>query len=186
MAQPNKWGRMPWQRGNDSLVAVNPERITTLFALAVEHYGRKCAKCGAKGHYRWVVHHRHYRTIGFEKPVEDIVLLCSDCHDDLHKRTEAKKLSIEDLPWVDPKWEKMLPSVKMLEDKNRLENELRERARLYDTYPVWRAIFIGKDGVTEIVDTGPYKDEEEARSNFESEKEFMEYSKLVSFEKIRD
>ena len=38
----------PWLRGNSSKVAVNPERITTLLEVAIEHYGKKCARCGSR------------------------------------------------------------------------------------------------------------------------------------------
>src|SRR5690606_1623741 len=98
--------RKPWIRGNNSRVAVNPERITTLFELAVEHYGRRCARCGSKK--RLTVHHRHYRTVGFEQPGKDIVLLCHDCHKGLHDRGSKKQLSREDIPYVDPRWAEWL------------------------------------------------------------------------------
>ncbi len=92
----------PGMRHNNSLVAVNPERVTTLLKLAIEHYGKKCARCGnAKD---LCVHHRHYRTVGFEQPERDIVLLCWDCHTDLHTRSKQKRLNKDDIPFVDPQW----------------------------------------------------------------------------------
>jgi hypothetical protein len=45
-----------------------------------------------------------YRTIGFEKPVDDIVLLCWDCNADLHARGKNKRLNRDDIPFVDPNW----------------------------------------------------------------------------------
>ena len=48
---------------------------------ALDHHGRKCAKCGGGG--RLVVHHIHYRTFGRES-LEDVSVLCEDCHNVLH------------------------------------------------------------------------------------------------------
>src|SRR5690349_9761554 len=99
-----------FSRGANSLVAVNPERITTLMELAKEHYGEHCGRCRRSftNKRKPVVHHRHYRTVGFEKPAEDIVLLCRDCHQDLHDRSQAHQLNNADIPFVDPEWEPML------------------------------------------------------------------------------
>lgn len=181
MSKFSGWERKPWQRGNDSLVAVNPERITTLFDLAVEHYGRQCAKCNKKGHRKFIVHHRHYRTVGFEKPVEDIVLLCRACHDDLHKRSKEGILTIDDLPFVDPEWKKWLPSEAQVKQKLESEKRYKERIAQLKTYPLWRVTFLTNDG-REVIDYGRYADEEEAQRNFEAEKEYYEHEKVLSFE----
>lgn len=99
----------PGMRHNDSLVAVNPERVTTLLELAIEHYGKKCARCGSTKDL--CVHHRHYCTVGFEKPERDIVLLCWNCHTDLHTRSKQKRLNKDDIPFVDPRWESSLSKI---------------------------------------------------------------------------
>lgn len=60
--------------------------------VALEYYGKKCADCGTtEGIFN--VHHLTYENIG-EELLEDVVVLCRDCH---HKRhftpCEHKKLS---------------------------------------------------------------------------------------------
>lgn len=100
-----------WPRSSYDTVAVNPERITTLMALVSNFYESRCARCTeriSESYRHGVVHHRHYRTLGYEKPGEDIVLLCLDCHEDLHMRADEKRLNKTDIPFVDPRWEKWL------------------------------------------------------------------------------
>lgn len=126
--------RKPWRRSNDSRVAVNPERITTLLELAVEHYGKKCVRCGSKK--RLTAHHRHYRTIGFEQPDKDIVLLCHDCHKDLHTRGSKKQLNRDDIPYVDPQWAEWLQSIEPRQQTSREDEPQR----------LWRALYVDKDG----------------------------------------
>ena len=132
----------PWIRDNNSRVAVNPERITTLLKLAIEHYGRKCARCGSKK--RLTVHHRHYRAIGYEKPVEDIVLLCGKCHEDLHERGKDKKLNRNDLPYVDPAWAEWLKDVTPPEERKK-DSASGGFDPVWPKY-MWKAVFRDEDG----------------------------------------
>lgn len=48
-----------------------------LRAIMLEIAGRQCEQCGFRCYLQ--VHHRHYRTIGFETP-KDLVVLCRLCH----------------------------------------------------------------------------------------------------------
>ena len=43
--------------------------------------GHKCESCGFR--YELNVHHRYYKTFGNED-LEDLVVLCKRCHNDLH------------------------------------------------------------------------------------------------------
>jgi hypothetical protein len=167
----------PWSRGNDSLVAVNPERITTLIKLAIEHYGEKCAKCGAKK--ALVVHHRHYRTIGFEKTVDDIVLLCHTCHDDLHARLKAALCTRDDAMFLDPEW-KNLPSAQMVENRIQAEKNYQARMEELKTFSEWVGYFKSQAGI-DLFDFGLYKDTEEAERNFKAEASYLNLV-YVSFE----
>jgi len=69
-------------------------------------HGKTCAKCRKEfsSQKQLVIHHRHYRSLGKEHP-DDVVVLCRPCHDSLHKRHVAKKLTAADIPLVDPRWE---------------------------------------------------------------------------------
>jgi hypothetical protein len=132
--------KRPWLRTKDSLVAVNPERITTLWELAVKHYGKKCARCSSKK--KLCVHHRHYRTIGFEKPVEDIVLLCGPCHQNLHERGNQKQLNRDDSPYVDPWWAERLALIGP-DGQLVVQNEGRLSVpNLYDCEDIYRLVSV--------------------------------------------
>ena len=133
-------------RHNDSLVAVNPERITTLLELAMEHYGKQCVRCGSKK--RLSVHHRHYRTIGFEKPERDIVLLCWNCNEDIHKRARQKKLNRDDIPYVNPLWT-------WLAKVNPVQEQPEDRSPMH----LWWVVFADPDG-TEWAMYDFYRDKE--------------------------
>ena len=45
--------------------------------------GHACQGCGRQG--RLEVHHKHYRTLGHERP-EDLMVLCKFCHEKMHRR----------------------------------------------------------------------------------------------------
>lgn len=49
---------------------------------ALAHYGQACTRCGSTGP-ALDIHHRHYRTFGFES-VQDLDVLCRPCHDEEH------------------------------------------------------------------------------------------------------
>lgn len=54
--------------------------------MALEHYGHKCETCGSMN--RLQVHHRHYKTIFNEMPV-DLQVLCCGCHENAHEGEKA-------------------------------------------------------------------------------------------------
>lgn len=60
----------------------NPSHWESLRAQKLEEQGGGCACCPNDIHsgYRLELHHRHYENWGKEKP-EDVVILCSLCHD---------------------------------------------------------------------------------------------------------
>lgn len=67
---------------------------------------RKCEICFAT-RKKLCVHHRHYKTLGHERK-EDVLVLCDECHGDLHVR--AGTLAPEKLE---------LAYVNLLREKNR-------------------------------------------------------------------
>jgi hypothetical protein len=50
---------------------------------ALRHYQYMCHGCGTKKLEELQVHHRHYDTLGNEC-MEDLIVLCGDCHCDNH------------------------------------------------------------------------------------------------------
>ncbi len=59
-------------------------------ASAIEHYGEVCAKCGEHGND---VHHLTYDRVGGEELLEDLQVLCRECHEAIHaiERTTRKQ-----------------------------------------------------------------------------------------------
>lgn len=168
------------------LVAVNPERITTLGELAAEHYGDRCGRCGKKFNkkrYR-VVHHRHYRTVGFEKPVDDIVQLCRVCHDDLHIRAKADQLNHTDIPYVDPQWADWLKKRPTFDERNQAwpEGVYNPNAYTPDQLKPFRITFRTAAGQQKTV-TERYPNLEIATSNAESQRAFYGH---LSVERIEE
>jgi 5-methylcytosine-specific restriction endonuclease McrA len=43
--------------------------------------GRRCERCGVGGMLD--IHHKHYRTLGMERPM-DVQVLCRHCHERVH------------------------------------------------------------------------------------------------------
>jgi hypothetical protein len=58
--------------------------------MALEHYGEICAKCGGSGSD---VHHLTYKRCGGNERMEDLQILCRECHEALHaiERATRKK-----------------------------------------------------------------------------------------------
>jgi 5-methylcytosine-specific restriction endonuclease McrA len=56
-------------------------------SIALEHYGRSCALCGAKDKIV-NVHHRTYERLGSER-LEDLTILCNGCHQTYHDKKAA-------------------------------------------------------------------------------------------------
>lgn len=56
---------------------------------ALEHHGRECQICG--GHHDLQVHHVSYND-GTLAKVEDLAVLCRDCHNKLHKALDDIKI----------------------------------------------------------------------------------------------
>lgn len=50
-----------------------------------ELYNYKCQCCGVKKKSNLHLHHKHYKTLGFES-AEDVELLCMKCHNTLHAK----------------------------------------------------------------------------------------------------
>jgi 5-methylcytosine-specific restriction endonuclease McrA len=50
--------------------------------LCYQHHGTTCVDCGKA--YATDIHHKHYEILGDECPVNDIVPLCSSCHEARH------------------------------------------------------------------------------------------------------
>jgi len=70
---------------------------------------KRCDRCGFEsgGKKKFNVHHRHYRSLGNESP-EDVCLLCHSCHNEIHRRFKTNALTVDDIPFVDPEWEKKI------------------------------------------------------------------------------
>ena len=55
--------------------------------LALEQHGKKCAFCGERGHFSPLqVHHNSYEHRGYEEEhLEDLQVLCKECHERVHQ-----------------------------------------------------------------------------------------------------
>jgi len=56
---------------------------------AIEHYGEICGKCGGYGND---VHHLTYDRVGGEELLEDLQVLCRDCHEAIHAMEKRSKI----------------------------------------------------------------------------------------------
>ena len=55
--------------------------------LAYEEYGKKCDKCGSESNIE--IHHRNYKHLGNEYIfLEDLQILCRNCHEKVHKENQ--------------------------------------------------------------------------------------------------
>ena len=89
------------------LLRLSPEyldHIDLLKSQLVEARGVHCEVCGKGSKSALKVHHRHYRTF-LEEKLEDLVLICSKCHADLHTRSRENRLTEQDAKFIDPEWE---------------------------------------------------------------------------------
>ena len=174
-------------RSGSDLVAVNPERITTLLELAQEHYGSRCARCVCKlgKKHRPVVHHRHYRTLGFEKPVDDIVLLCLKCHADLHTRAKARQLDKTDIPFVDPRWADSLQNRRTAAEIDANWPEGIYNPRAYDPADMrpYRITFRTQAGELKTVRES-YPNLAMAEKNAEAQRSFYSHAAVESIEEV--
>jgi hypothetical protein len=57
-------------------------------ANAIEHYGEVCGKCGDYGND---VHHITYDRVGGQELLDDLQVLCRDCHEALHAIEKKSK-----------------------------------------------------------------------------------------------
>lgn len=78
------------------------QQNAALRKLAVCWYGNQCTKCAASENLN--VHHRHYRTFGYETK-KDVLLLCRPCHGNLHERYLQGILTPDDAWLCDPLWQ---------------------------------------------------------------------------------
>ncbi len=60
---------------------------------AFNYYGRKCFICGVKKYL--LVHHINYKRLSIEK-LEDVLILCVNCHNHIHKYAKINKLKISE------------------------------------------------------------------------------------------
>jgi len=56
--------------------------------VALDHYGSICGKCGKDG---FDVHHITYKRWGGNEKIEDLQVLCRDCHSAIHAIERATK-----------------------------------------------------------------------------------------------
>ncbi len=76
----------------------------SMWAKLKQLRGPKCEKCEARVNQKTaVIHHKHYRTYLHETG-EELVILCGDCHRDLHTRSRTGSLTKDDVPFIDPLW----------------------------------------------------------------------------------
>lgn len=57
--------------------------------MALDHFKRKCFLCESV--FDLEVHHLNYKNFGFES-IEDVVVLCANCHAREHAKPKTKKL----------------------------------------------------------------------------------------------
>ena len=55
---------------------------------AFTYHGRECAFCGKT--HSLHVHHKNYRSL-FNEDMEDLMILCEQCHMEVHGRSKKKK-----------------------------------------------------------------------------------------------
>jgi 5-methylcytosine-specific restriction endonuclease McrA len=72
--------QIEWRAAYDEYLASPEWREKRNAAFA--YYGYACTRCPSTGPIL-DIHHRHYRTFGFES-VEDLDVLCRPCHDKEH------------------------------------------------------------------------------------------------------
>ena len=78
------------------------EHMQELRVQLLELHDRKCQRCGCKVTKQSCrVHHLHYRSFGKEK-IEDLSLMCKDCHAEYHDRNRKRRLTPSDMDFVDP------------------------------------------------------------------------------------
>lgn len=64
----------------------------------LEIRGCKCEICGKQKHpTRLQIHHKHYLTLFNENP-EDLLILCSTCHKEIHRDKNNKKKRVKPKP----------------------------------------------------------------------------------------
>lgn len=58
----------------------------------INEKNKKCAKCFTKK--RLDVHHSNYRYLNSNKEISHLFALCRNCHNELHKLCNSKKISV--------------------------------------------------------------------------------------------
>lgn len=70
---------------------------------------RTCERCAASTNgKRGIIYHRHLRNHGGKEGPEDVVWLCRACVAEIVARRKEGGLTIDDLPFVDPRFEEDL------------------------------------------------------------------------------
>ena len=68
---------------NEYLTYMNSEQWRYTRQKRIDLDGGRCVMCGA-----WTaleVHHLHYKNLGHENIVKDLVTVCADCHKKIHR-----------------------------------------------------------------------------------------------------
>ena len=74
----------------------NPVHWESLREVKREQQGNACGTCWRSGgEYGLELHHRHYDTWGEERS-EDVVFLCSSCHESITNVIRARRLALGD------------------------------------------------------------------------------------------
>lgn len=73
------------------LEAIDSHHWRNLRMRAIVLGGAECKRCGVKPkeHWRLQLHHKHYRTLGYEE-LEDVEVLCVSCHDEADAEREKE------------------------------------------------------------------------------------------------
>ena len=66
-----------------TLLRLPPEEYRKLCQKILERDGWKCQACGLR--QRLHIHHIVFRSHGGEDTLENLIALCSDCHDAVHR-----------------------------------------------------------------------------------------------------
>lgn len=61
-------------------------RWKALRATVLIRDGNTCTKCGAKNNLQ--IHHKRYTGEPWEAPINDLVTLCDECHEQIHKKSQ--------------------------------------------------------------------------------------------------
>jgi|SRR3989344_5499483 len=80
-----------------------------------------CQKCGSG--FKLTCHHKHYRTLGFERK-KDIIVLCWNCHKKHHTDVEGKRIFTKNFEKRLKESRELVPKPKTIREwKKKIEKE---------------------------------------------------------------